>query len=166
MRILALVTAAAFSVGSCVSSPLPALAPDAPVVPEAGAAFQPGTAEPTAGRGDADASLIQLAIDVTASGAEGEPRVWRVSAGAPSGEELVATTRAIQLSATAVRSSDSAILLDHLHVAYEHIESTVRGLVVQDGERTVILEETDPARGSVTIGVTATVNPGSGRRRP
>ena len=159
MRILALVTVAVFSVGSCVSSPSPALAPDAPVVPEARPAALPRAAEPTAGRGDTGASLIQLEVDVTASGGEAdEPQVWRVSARAPSGQELVATTRAIQLTAQADRSSDGVILLDHLHVAYEHLESTVRGLVVQDGERTVILEETDPTHGSVTIAVTAATN--------
>ena len=75
----------------------------------------------------------KLEIDVTASGGEGEPRVWRVNARAPSGEELAATTRAIQLSATAARSSDGAILLDRLHVAYEHIESTVRAWSFRTG---------------------------------
>lgn len=159
--------AAAFSVGSCVGRSPAALAPDAPVVPETRTAFPPVAAEPTAGRSDTGASLIQLEVDVTASGGgEDEPRVWRVSARAPSGEELVATTRAIQLSATPTRSSDGAIILGHLRVAFDVIESTARGLVLRDGQRTVILEETDPAHGSVTIAVTAVTNGGGGRPRP
>ena len=159
MRILALVMAAAFSVGSCVSSPPPRLAPDAPVAPATRAAVAPSADEPTAGGGDAGASLIQLEVDVTASGGgEDEPRVWRVIARTPSGEELVATTRAIQLSARAARSSDGTILVDRLSVAFELIESTVRSLVLRDGARTIILEDTDPALGSVTIAVTAATN--------
>lgn len=76
------------------------------------------------------------------------------------------STGAIQLSATASRSSDGAIVLDHLRVAYVSgppldnrdlggIVSTVEGLALREGERTVILEATDGAHGSVTIAVTA-----------
>lgn len=168
MRILVLVMAAAFSVGSCTRNPSPMLAPpDAPVAAETRAAVVPSAARPMAGGGDVGASLIQLEVDVTSSGGgEDEPRVWRVTARTPSGEELVANTRAIQLSARAARSSDGTIVVDRLSVAFELIESTVRSLVLQDGERTIILEETDPALGSVTIAVTAAMNRGSVRPRP
>ena len=143
------------------------------------AAQQETAAEPAAGRGDAGASLIQLEVVVTASGGgegtgENERRTWRISTRTPSGELLNATTGAIELSATASRSRDGAIVLDHLSVtaydsgAYDsvprNIRSAVQGLALQDGERTVIMEATDPANGSVTIAVTAAALEPAGQR--
>ena len=89
----------------------------------------------------------------------------------PSGEQFgVNHHPSLDLVATVSRSSDGAIVIDHLHVTAHDpahspglktesawdIESTVRGLALQDGERTVILEMTAPANSSVAIAVTAT----------
>ena len=140
------------------------------------AAGGPGTARAAQQEPVTPAPLIQLEVDVTASGGgegtgENERRTWGLIAKVPSGEQLGAiVTRAIDLVATASRSSDGVIVLDYLRVTAHDpthspgvktesawvIESTVRGLALQDGERTVILETTDPANGSVAIAVTAT----------
>ena len=128
------------------------------------AAQQETAAEPAAGRGDAGASRIQLQVVVTASGGgEGTVRTWRVTTRAFGGpREGTHQTRAIDLSAAAHRSSDGAIVLDFLSITARDptentqvISSMVRDLVLRDGERTVVLEATDPAN-SVTIAVTAT----------
>ncbi len=128
------------------------------------AAQQETAAEPAAGRGDAGASRIQLEVVVTASGGgEGTVRTWRVTTRAFGGPHDRTRTRAIDLSAAAHRSSDGAIVLDFLGITASDptentqvINSMVRDLVLIDGERTVVLEATDPANGSVTIAVTAT----------
>ncbi len=128
------------------------------------AALQETAAEPAAGRGDAGASRIQLEVVVTASGGgEGTVRTWRVTTRAFGGPHDRTQTRAIDLSAAAHRSSDGAIVLDFLGITASDptentqvINSIVRDLVLIDGERTVVLEATDPANGSVTIAVTAT----------
>ena len=133
------------------------------------AAGWPGTAraaqqEPAAGQ----APLIQLEVVVTASGGgegtgESERRTWRAAARAPSGEPFSAATGATRLSATASRSSEGKIVLDDLSVTTFYsdparlgIESSVRSLALQDGERTVVLEATAPVNGSFTLAVTAT----------
>ncbi len=121
-------------------------------------------------------SLIQLEVNVTASGGgegTGENtgrRTWRFSAKVPAG--LVDVTAGLaSLFAMVSRSSDGAVVFDNLRVSVyrptinpdlgegagqlgHRLE--VRGLVLQDGERTVVLESADPANGSVTIAVTAT----------
>jgi len=128
-------------------------------------AQQETAAEPAAGRDDAGASRIQLEVVVTASGGgEGTVRTWRVTTRAFGGpHEGTHQTRAIDLSAAAHRSSDGAIVLAFLSITARDptentqvINSIVRDLVLRDGERTVVLEATDPANGSVTIAVTAT----------
>jgi TonB family protein len=130
------------------------------------AAQQKSAVEPPAGRGDAGASLIQLEVVVTASGGgEGTVRTWRVTTttrDGPSDRTSDDTaTGAIDLSAAAHRSSDGAIILDFLRITARDptentlvLTSTVRDLVLRDGERTVVLEATDP-NGSVTLAVTA-----------
>ena len=95
------------------------------------------------------------------AGGEGTVRTWRVTTRAPGGPRDGIGTGAIDLSAAAHRSSDGAIVLDFLRITARDptentlvLTSTVRDLVLRDGERTVVLEATDPNR-SVTLAVTA-----------
>lgn len=133
------------------------------------AAGGPGTARAAQQEPAAEpAPLIQLEVDVTASGGgeetgENGRRTWRVTA-RPLGSLNEITTGTIDLSANAPRSSDGAIVLDFLRITARDptentlvINSSIRDLVLRDGERTVILEANYPVHGSVTIAVTAAV---------
>ena len=120
--------------------------------------------------------LIQFEVNVTASGGgegAGENtgrRTWSFSAKAPAGLVDV-TTELASLFAMVSRSSDGAVVFDNLRVSVYRptinpdlgkvpaslvIDSRFEGLVLQDGERTFVLELADPANGSVTLAVTAT----------
>ena len=127
------------------------------------AAGGPGTARAAQQEPATPAPLIQLEVDVTASGGgegtgENERRTWGLIAKVPSGEQLGAiVTRAIDLVATASRSSDGAIVLDHLRVT-AHDPTHSPGVKTESAWviESTILETTDPANGSVAIAVTAT----------